>query len=216
MKQFEININEPTIGQNVQLISKIGSNLGTQFFKVDVRMAWQGGQEGFEKDKKAIESGEKNGFILNRSPRRFIAKNFLITGTVLVKNPISEEVEIAINPHEDGSCDISLPINPNTLETMGKTTAAAIGEAIRGEKDHFFIDGKTLARLLNDEMRREVTRLEEHITSCQKMITTLKGDIANNDTKARIAEEQWVKSAIPQNVDFRGGKACVTVTEKDE
>lgn len=216
MKEIEINVNTPGVGQHVQLISKIGSNLGTQFFKVDVRMAWQGGQEGFERDKKRIETGELAGFILNRSPRRFLAKNFLIAGTVLKKDPVNDELVIEINPHEDGTCDISLPVNEHTLQVMGKTTREAIAEAIKGEKDHFFIDGMALTRVLNDSMRREITHLEEIITSCQKMVTTLKGDIANNETKARLVEEQWVKSALTPDIDFKGGKAHVVVTETED
>lgn len=218
MKTIDVNISAPAIvTNNVQLISKIGSNLGTQFFKVDVRHAWQGGQEGFERDKKAIECGEKKGFILNRSPRRLLAKNFLIAGTVLVKDPVNDdEIGIAINPHEDGTCDLFLPITETTLRTMGKTTAEAISEAIKGEKDHFFLDAKTLTKILNDAMRREIAYLEEHITVCQKMLVTLKGDITNNENKAKQIEDQWVKSAIKADVEMPGGPAYVTVEKSEE
>lgn len=212
MKQIDVNINTPGIAQNVQLISKIGSNLGTQFFKVDVRMAWQGGQEGFERDKRAIESGERGGFILNRSPKRFLAKNFLIAGTILTKNPIDDTLCIVINPHDDGSGDLILPVNDHTLQIMGKTTAEAIAEAVKGEKDHFFLDGKVLAKFLNDAMRREITYLEDLKTTIDKMIVTLKGDINENDAKAKLAEEQWIKSAVTPDVDFKSGNAHITVT----
>lgn len=213
MKTIDVNIMSPVVTNNVQLISKIGSNLGTQFAKVEVRMAWQGGQEGFERDKKAIESGEKKGFILNRSPRRLLAKNFLIAGTVLVKDPMNDdEIGIAINPHEDGSCDLFLPITESTLKTMGKTTAEAVAEAIKGEKDHFFLDIKTLAKILNDAMNREIQYLEEHIKVCQKMVVTLKGDISNNELKGKTAEDNWIKSAIPTDVDMPNGKAIISVT----
>lgn len=215
MKTIDVNIATPGVAENVQLISKIGSNLGTQFFKVEVRMAWQGQQEGFERDKMKIESGEKAGFILNRSPRRFLAKNFLIAGTILTKDPIDQTLGIAINPTDDGGCDLFLPINDDTLKTMGKTTTEAIAEAIKGEKDHFFLDGKTLAKVLNDAAKREIGYLEELITNCQKMIVTLKGDIANNENKAKLAEQQWINSAITPDVNFRGGNAVVTVTTEE-
>ena len=218
MKTIDVNIATPTVvTNNVQLISKIGSNLGTQFFKVEVRLAWQGAKEGFERDKKAIETGEKKGFILNRSPKRLLAKNFLIAGTVLVKDPMNDdEIGIAINPHEDGTCDLFLPISESTLSKMGKTTAEAVAEAVKGEKDHFFLDGKTLVKILNDAMQREIQHLEEHIKVCQKMVVTLKGDIANNESKAQQVEDNWVKSALPTAVDMPGGKGTIVTVSSTE
>lgn len=217
MKTIDVNIASPVVTNNVQLISKIGSNLGTQFFKVEVRMAWQGGQKGFEADKLAIEKGEKKGFILNRSPKRLLAKNFLIAGTVLVKDPMNDdEIGIAINPHEDGTCDLFLPITENTLRSMGKTTAEAIAEAIKGEKDHFFLDAKTLVKILNDAMRREIMYLEEHIQACQKMVVTLKGDIVDNENKARRVEENWINSALKTSVDMPGGTGTVVTVNKTD
>ena len=216
MKTIDVNITPAGVSQNVQLISKIGSNLGTQFCKVDVRMGWQGGQEGFERDKAAIESGEKKGFILNRSPRRFLMKNFLVAGTVLIKDPISDELGIAINPHEDGSCDLFLPINENTLKKMGKTTREAIAEAIKGEKDHFFLDAKVLASVLNDANTSEINFLEDIVTRCQKMINTLKGDKADNENKAKLIAEAWINSAIKPDVDLPAGPAYVTVTAQED
>jgi len=214
MKQIDVNIIPQLIANNTQLISKIGSNFGTQFFKVEVRKAWQGGQEGFERDKKAIENGEKKGFILNRSPRRLIAKNFLIANIGLVKDPLNDdEIGIAINSKEDGSCDLFLPLTDNILKSMGKTTADAIAEAVRGEKDHFFLDGKTLAKILNDQMRREIQYLEEHIQVCQKMIVTLKGDISNNEMKAKQEEDNWINSALKENVDMPNGTGTIVTVE---
>ena len=218
MKTIDLNVSTPSIvANNGQLISKVGSNLGTQFFKVDVSMAWPGAQEGFEKDKRAIETGEKKGFILNRSPRRLRAKNFLIAGTVLMADPMNDnEIGIAINPKEDGTCDIFLPISDNTLNIMGKTTAEAVAEAVKGEKDHFFLDGKSLVAILNDAIRREIKYLEDHISLCQRMLTTLKGDISNNENRAKAVEDQWVKSALPTKLDMPNGRAIITQTEEEE
>lgn len=218
MKTIDLNVAAPSVvTNNVQLISKIGSNLGTQFFKVDVRMAWPGAQEGFERDKKAVETGEKKGFVLNRSPRRLIAKNFLIAGTVLMTDPMNDdEIGIAINPKEDGSCDLFLPISESTLNTMGKTTAEAVAEAVKGEKDHFFLDGKTLVAIINDAIKREIRYLEEHISLCQKMLTTLKGDISSNEQRAKAVEDQWIKSALPVKLDMPNGRAIITQTNEEE
>ena len=78
MKTLNVNVVPEIVSKNTQLISKVGGLAGTQVFKVETRMAWQGGQEGFEKDKRAVETGEKKGFILNRSPRRLLAKTVLM------------------------------------------------------------------------------------------------------------------------------------------
>lgn len=217
MKEVNVNINTPGVAQHVQLISKIGSNLGTQFCKVEIRMAWRGGKDGFEKDKLAINSGERGGFILNRSPKRFIAKNFMITGTILTKDEITNELCIIINPKEDGTFDLRLPVNDTTLRVMGKTTRDAITEAIKGEKDHFFLDVRTLANVLNEYNKNEISMLEDLIAACQGMITTLKGDINDNEFKAKQVNDAWVNSALPQNLDMPGGaNVHVTVTEKED
>lgn len=213
MKTIDVNIaTPPVVANNVQLISKIGSNLGTQFCKVDVRMAWPGGQEGFEKDLAAIKSGDKKGFILNRSPRRLLEKSFLIAGTVLVKDPLNDdEICIGVNPHEDGTFDLLLPISESTLKSMERTTAEAVAEAVRGETDHFFLDAKALAKILNDAMQREIKYLEEHITTCQKMLTTLRGDVTNNENKAKMICDQWLNSALKVNLEMPKGNAIITV-----
>ena len=204
MKTIDVNVIPSIVTGNTQLISKVGANVGTQIFKVETRMAWQGGQEGFEKDKRAVETGEKKGFILNRSPKRLLAKNILIAGVCLVKD-VDDEICIAINPKDDGTADMMLPINQNTLDVMGKTTFDAIKEAIRGEKDHFFLDGKTLAKIINDQMKKEIQYLEELKENINKMINTMKGDIALNDKKAQDASDAWNNSPLPVQVDMPSG-----------
>lgn len=204
MKTIDVNIIPQIVSGNTQLISKVGANVGTQIFKVDVRYAWQGGKEGFEKDKRAIETGEKSGFILNRSPRRLLAKNILIAGVCLV-NDIDGEVCIAINPKENGEADMILPINDQTLDIMGKTTADAIKEAVKGEKDHFFLDGKALVTILNAAMKKEVAQLEELKDTIGKFIGTLNADIKMNEKKAQEVSDAWNNSALPVDVVMPSG-----------
>lgn len=204
MKTIDVNVIPSIVTGNTQLISKVGANVGTQIFKVEVRYAWQGNKDGFEKDKRAIETGEKKGFILNRSPRRLLAKNILIAGVCLV-NDVDGDVCIAINPKEDGSADMLLPINEKTLEVMGKTTAEAISEAIKGEKDHFFLDGKALVAIINSSMKKEVQYLEELKENINKMIGTLNADIKLNEKKAQEVADAWNNSALPVNIEMPSG-----------
>lgn len=206
MKTIDVNVIPQIVVGNTQLISKVGANVGTQIFKVDVRLAWPcANKNEFEAEKRKYETGEKKGFILNRSPRRLLAKNILITGVCLVKDPIDNEICIAINPHDDDTADMILPINEHTLDQMGKTTADAISEAIKGEKDSFFLDGKALVAILNGAMKKEIQYLEDHIEVCKKMVTTLKGDVNLNEQKAQQAADAWNNSALPVNVEMPAG-----------
>lgn len=220
MKTIDVNVIPNIVTGNTQLISKVGANLGTQIFKVEVRLAWPCATKGeFEAEKRKYETGEKKGFILNRSPRRLVAKNILIAGTALVKD-LEDDICIAINPKEDGTADMLLPINDHTLDVMGKTTADAIKEAINGEKDHFFLDGKTLVSIINGAMKKEVQYLEDHIEVCKKMITTLKNDIAQNEKKAQDVADAWNNSALPVNVEMpsgvNGANVHITVNSQED
>ena len=216
MKMIDVNVIPNVITGNTQLISKVGANVGTQIFKVDVRLAWPCATKGeFEAEKRKYETGEKKGFILNRSPRRLLAKNILIAGVCLVKDPTDMDddnaIAIAINPHEDNTCDLLLPINEHTLDIMGKTTAEAVKEAVTGDKDHFFLDGKALVAILNNSMKREIQYLEDHIEVCKKMITTLKGDVNANEQKAQSVADAWNNSALPVGVDMPAGATGTNV-----
>lgn len=216
MKTIDVNISTPTIvDTHAQLCSQVGSLTGKKFFKVEARMAWQGGQEGFEKDKLAITSGEKSGFILNRSPRRLLCKDYLVAGVIITKD-IDDTIGLAINPKDDGNCDLFLPLEDNAMSALGKTTVDAIKEAIKGEKDHFFLDAAALTKVINDAMRKEIALLEAHMTACQKMVTTLKGDIAANEQKAKDASDRWIKSAIPTEPTMGDSKIVMTVTKNEE
>lgn len=219
MKTIDVNVIPSVVTGNTQLISKVGANVGTQIFKVEVRLAWPcANKNDFEAEKRKYETGEKKGFILNRSPRRLLAKNILIAGVCLVKD-VDDDICIAINPKEDGTADMILPINEHTLEVMGKTTADAISEAIKGEKDHFFLDGKVLVTVINAAMKKEIQYLEDMKECIGKMITTLKGDIALNEQKAQQVADAWNNSALPVNVEMPSGvtgtNVHITVADQD-
>lgn len=219
MKTIDVNVIPSIVTGNTQLISKVGANVGTQIFKVEVRLAWPCANKGeFEAEKRKYETGEKKGFILNRSPRRLIAKNILIAGVCLVKD-VDDDICIAINPKDDGTADMLLPINEHTIDIMGKTTADAISEAIKGEKDHFFLDAKTLVAVLNGAMKKEIQYLEDLKENIGKMITTLKGDISLNEKKSQEAADAWNNSALPVSVEMPSGatgtNVHITVNKED-
>lgn len=220
MKTIDVNIIPSIVSENTQLISKVGALNGTQIFKVEARMAWPcDSKEDFEAEKRKYDNGEKKGFILNQSPVRILLKNLLIAGVALVHD-IDGEVCIAINPHEDDTADMILPINKDTLNTFGKTTRDAISAAIRGEKDSFFLNGKDVANIINAYMLKQIQQLEELKESINKMVVKMKGDIALNEKKAQAASDAWVNSALPVNVEMPSGtngtNVHITVTEKED
>lgn len=219
MKTIDVNIIPSIVSENTQLISKVGALNGTQIFKVEARMAWPcASKEEFEIEKRKYDTGEKKGFILNQSPVRILLKNMLIAGVALVHD-LDGEVCIAINPHEDDTADMILPINKDTLNTLGKTTRDAISAAIKGEKDSFFLNGKEVAQIVNAYMNKQITQLEELKENINKMIVKMKGDISNNEKKAQDASDAWVNSALPVNVEMpsgaNGANVHITVNNKD-
>lgn len=215
---IDINIVPEVVKNNMQLISKVSSLNGTQIFKVEVKDAWFGADEkdkSFEEEKRKYESGELAGFILNRSPRGICLRNVLIGGVIIAKDPITDEYLLVINPGTDSAWP--LPITPDALKIMEKSTAEAVREVVRGEKDHFFIDGKNLAAIANAAMKRDIEHLEALEQKINKAKVRLKGFIADNTNKANAVAEAWVKSALPENVDIpgtiEGSKVRLTVEE---
>lgn len=221
MKTIDVNIVPSVVTSHTQLISKVSSLNGTQVVKVEVKDAWFGSSESsksFEEEKRKYETGEKKGFILNRSPRGLCLRKILIAGVILAKDPMTEDYVIAINPHDDGTADMILPIDDSAMKVLEKTTAEAVAEAIRGEKDHFFIDAKGVAAIVNAAMQRDVTYLDEVIENCKKAKVRLQGFISDNENKAQAISDAWTNSALPTNVDIpagvSGAKVHVTVTDK--
>lgn len=218
-KIIDINIVPDVVRNNVQLISKVSSLNGTQVFKVEVKDAWFGADEAnksFDEEKRKYETGEKKGFIINRSPRGICLRNILIGGVIISKDPITEEHYLVINPGTKS--EWPLPITPDTLKIMDKSTAEAVAEAIRGEKDHFFIDGKNLANIANGAMTRDIQYIEELEKTLNKAKVRLKGFIMENNRKAESVAKAWVESALPEKVDIpgtiEGSKVHLTVTEE--
>lgn len=217
-KIIDINVVPEVVQNNMQLISKVSSLNGTQVFKVEVKEAWFGKDEPnktFAEEKRKYETGEVAGFIINRSPRGICLRNILIGGVIIAKDPISDEYVLVINPGTDSAWP--LPINADALKVMEKSTADAVAEVIKGEKDHFFIDGKNLAAIANAAMKRDIEHLDILLQKINKAKVRLQGYIAENTKKANDVADAWVKSALPESVDIpgsiEGSKVRLTVEE---
>lgn len=211
---MEININTQVVAEHGQLISQIGSNLGKPFYRVEQDAAWRGGNEGFERDKAKIVSGESGGFILNKSPMRYRIKSFLIQNHAIIKDD-DLGYGIAVNLRADGSYDLFLPLDNESVKA-GLFTAEDVNKALRGEKTQFFLNGKKLAEFVNKKNTYQVDQLRALREAISKMEQTLLSDIAENKKKAEADEKAWIDSKLPVDVDITvpgNSHAVVTVTE---
>ena len=213
---IDVNV-ESKISKNCQMISQFGSRLGTQFYKAEGREVWQGGKEGFENDKKAIANGESQAFILNRSPRKFLAKSHRITGTQIEKDEITGDVVVLVNPDGKGGYDLSLPIT-NDLIRVGIVTQEAVAKALKGDDNSFFLNADNLVKILNHANEAEVRNLTDLRGRIDKMIQNIQAGIAENKQKADLASKEWTDSAIsPDLSDVINRTATgVIVTQSSE
>jgi hypothetical protein len=217
MKEIDLNI-ENKISKNCQVISQFGSRLGTQFYKAEGRDVWQNGKVGFEADKAAIANGEKAGFILNRSPRKYLVKSHRIVGTQIVKDEITNEVVILINPDGNGGYDLSLPITSDLIKT-GVVTQDTVSKALKpGGEEQFFMNADGLAKILNHANETEVRCLTQLRNDIDKMIQNIQSGIADNKQKAEAATKEWTDSAITPDLSsiVKGNATGVIVTESAE
>lgn len=213
---IDVNV-ESKISKNCQMISQFGSRLGTQFYKAEGREVWQGSKEGFENDKKAIANGESQAFILNRSPRKFLAKSHRITGTQIEKDEITGDVVVLVNPDGKGGYDLCLPIT-NDLIRVGIVTQEAVAKALKGDDNSFFLNADNLVKILNHANEAEVRNLTELRGRIDKMIQNIQAGIAENKQKAELASKEWTDSAIsPDLSDVINRTATgVIVTQSSE
>lgn len=213
---MDININASVVAEHGQLISQIGSNLGKPFYRIEQRDAWQGGPEGFERDKAKVLSGESTELITNRSPKRFLMKDFLIENHHIYKDPISGQLGIAINLKPDGEYDLFLPLDNSSIKA-GIFTAEDVAKALRGEKTQFFLNGRKLCEYINQAATREVENIRTLREKLNKMEQAILNDIANNKKKAEADEKAWIDSKLPTDVDLNiPGKKNVVVTVTED
>ena len=174
---MEININT-TVSNNRTPLSVIGSNLGKQFFQVNVRDSWPN----FDQEKSKIQMENNQKLILNRSPRRYLLKATDIVGICIGKD-ISGDAVLRINPHDDGDADVTLPIT-NDMVSYGIVTQEAVKEALKGTSTKVFSDPKKLCSFLNELNNKELTYLRELKEALNKMEQGIISTIADNNKKS--------------------------------
>lgn len=214
-KNIDINLTSK-VAQHRQLVSQFGRNLGTQYYTIEGREIWQGGKDGFEQAKKEVLDGTSKEFILNRSPKKFLLKDHEILCTRVMRDPITEEIGVAINPDENGDPSLFLPLNKDIIKA-GFVTKENVAAALRGEKQEFFLNAKAVVELINRANQQEYNNLHALKETISKMEQNLLGAIAENKKKAEEAEQQWVSSAPEVTLnEVLGGTAAGIIVSKTE
>lgn len=175
-----MNINiQTTVANNRTPLSMIGSNLGKQFFQIDVRDCWPN----FEAEKNTIQMENNQKLILNRSPRRYHIKAKDIT-SISVGTDVSGDPVVYINPNSDGTADVTLPVT-NDMVSYGIVTADAVKEALKGgPATKAFVDPKKLEAFLNELNNKELTYIRDLRNSLNRMEQAIISTISENTKKA--------------------------------
>lgn len=179
-----------------QSASLIGALLGKAYSTVESKTIWQGGQEGFERDKAAANATNSAMLITNRSPKKYSLKTQDIISAQFYVQPITGQQGIVINLRQDGNYDMFFPLDGHNPVAVEKPVADAISDALKGEGENFFLDPKTVAAVINEANKAEIKNIETLITSLSKMKQNLQGAVVENEKKAAEIEKQWIDSKV--------------------
>lgn len=188
-----MNINiQTTVANNRTPLSMIGSNLGKQFFQIEVRDCWPN----FEAEKNAVQMENNQKLILNRSPRRYLIKAKDII-SVAIGTDVTGDPVVFINPNSDGSADVTLPVT-NDMVSYGVVTAEAVKEALKGgPSKKAFVDPKKLEGYLNEVNNKELSYIRTLKDSLNRMEQAILSAINDNSKKASDYIAQISKPASP-------------------
>ena len=194
-KTIDVTINTIVPGVR-QTASFIGALLGKAYSTVESRSCWQGGEEGFERDKAAATASGAAGLITNRAPKKYMLKVQDIISAQFYKLPIVGTPGIVINLRQDGSYDMFFALDGSNPVVTEKPIADAIADALRGEGDNFFLDPKKVVAIINEANKAEMKHIEALVASLNKMKQNIQGAINENEKKAAEIEKQWIDSKV--------------------
>lgn len=197
-KSIDVNI----VAGVRQSASLIGALLGKAYSTVESKTIWQGGEEGFERDKAAANAANSAILITNRSPKKYTLKTQDILSAQFYVQPITGQQGVVINLRDDGKYDMFFPLDGHNPVVAEKPVADAISDALKGEGENFFLDPKTVASVINEANKAEVKNIDTLITALSKMKQNLQGAIIENEKKAAEIEKQWVDSKV-NGVDIK-------------
>lgn len=176
------------IAQNRAKISKVGAQLGTQFFQAETR----DGILDFEKRKRDIVNAGNNELYLNRTPIRcrMTEHDIVNIGVDEIPSPIGEpSVALVINKDADGVSEVTIPVSADTDKTFVCTTEA-VSAALKGDKTKVFSNPTKLAAQLNTINRTELANIKALRSILDKCEQGILATIAENEKKAKDYEAQ--------------------------
>lgn len=209
MEQKEINVN--IVAGSRQTASIIGALLGKAYAKVEARTCWQGGDEGFEKDKAAANTPGSASLITNRSPKKYMLKTQDILSAQFYTNKLTNQSGIVINLRPDGTYDMFFPLDGSNPVVTQKPIADAISDALREEGDNFFLDPTKVAAVVNEANKAEVKNIDNLISALSRMKQNIQGTINENEKKAADIEKEWKDSKV-NDIDLKSVIASPTTT----
>lgn len=171
-------VNLSVVAENCVPVSNMGSMLGKKFFQVETRV--------YDPEyKKVIAEATQNKnatLTLNRVPMRYCITGTRILDVSLEPGLIEGTTVLRINKHEDGSADITIPVD-HDMDKYSQVTREAIREALNGDKSKIFANPAKLAAVLNELNLIEVRNLEAVKAVCEKAIQQCRSAISANDKK---------------------------------
>ena len=205
------------IANNRAKISKVGAQLGTQFFQVETRDSILD----FEKRKREIVNAGNNELFLNRTPIRcrMTEHDIVNIGVEEVLSPVGENtVALVINKGDDGSAEVTIPVSADADQTFNVTTDA-IGAALKGDKTKVFANPTKVATQINAINRAELQNIKALRSILDKAEQGILSAIAENEKKAKEYEspmEGSIEIVNPAAAITDGESVVVNITKTEE
>lgn len=180
------------IAQNRAKISKMGAQLGTQFFQAEVRE----GILDFEKKKREITNAGNSELFLNRTPYRcrIVDHDIVNISVDEIPNPVGDPtVALVINKDNDGVAEVTIPVSADTDKAF-TCSAEAVSAALKGDKTKVFSNPTKLVAQLNQINRNELANIKTIRAILDKCEQQILSAIDQNEKKAKEYESQMVGS----------------------
>jgi len=206
---MENNVDAVIISQNRGSISKVGSTLGTSYFKAEARASWPN----FKEETIKVKNNGNIDLILNRTPVRYRLTSHDITSVILGKDATGAS-KVYINKDTEG--EVSIPVGAG-MDKIGVVTEDAVGKALHGNTNMIFANASKLAHQLNTYNEDEKTRLLALREKIDKFINQIDSAIEENKRKVEVYERELVTST-PDGIApaTKNGNGVVMVNDPDE
>lgn len=204
---MESNVNMTVVEKNRKQISSLGCLLGGKYFTIGCVESYPD----FTKRKIDNDSNGSLDFMPNRTPRRFVVRNYDVIGQT-IKTGADGSTTVVFNPGLDTEAKAAV-IAGNT--PFGVPTEEAVQEALSGQK-HIFANGEELTKIANEYNQNEIARLNAFIKELTKMRDGLISTIKNNSDQAKAYTQQIIDSTPRPALNENGNVQIVISPANNE